>query len=130
MAYSIHRLAVSGVLALSLLAGCQRTGVAPVAKMNPTPMITDEAMAIRNWDQSRALYSNGSVIAYPTLFPYQSDAENNYYANVLIEPALLVAQTAALPITAVVTPPWTPVNYHGVYVDPTYTADVPLDVIP
>lgn len=129
MAYSIRSVVVPGLLAFALLAGCQRTGVSPVGKTNPTPIATDEAMALRDWSQEQALYSNGAAPAWPTLFPYEPDWKNCEYENALLDPTLLVGQTLALPVTAIVTPPWMPVIYHGVYVGPTYTADVPLEPI-
>jgi hypothetical protein len=86
-------------------------------------------MAQRDWEATRALYANGHVKAWPTLFPYQPSDRNPEYVNAMLDPVLLVGQTAALPVTAIMTPPWTPVMYHGVYLRPTYTADVPLEPI-
>jgi hypothetical protein len=93
-------------------------------------MPVDEAMALRNWQSASALYANGHVNAGPTLFPYEPRGTNPWYLNTLLEPALFIGQTAALPISAIFTPPWQPVAYHGVYLPPTYTADVPLEPIP
>lgn len=117
-------------VAMIVAAGCQSTNQYPVARTNPTPIKQDEGMALRQWDQTGALYANGTVSAWPTLYPYQGALANGDYVNLFWDPTLFVGQTAALPVTAIITPPWEPTISRGAYVPPTFTADVPLEPIP
>ena len=110
--------------------GCESTTQFPVARMNPTPIKQDEAMAARQWDQTKALYANSTVTAYPTLYPYRADPANGDLANLFAAPAIFVGQLIALPVSAIVTPPWQETDSRGVYTPPTFTADVPLTPIP
>lgn len=128
--YSILKASLGMSLLGILAAGCTRVDDYAVARMNPTPIEQDEAMAIRQWDQNKALYSNGTVTAYPTLYPYTGAASNGDYVNLFWDPTLFVGQTLAVPVTACVTPPWKETVYRGVYTPPTFTADVPLCQIP
>ena len=129
---SIRNIAKSTIgLALLILVagGCESTNQYPIARLNPTPVPQDEAMALRQWDQNHARYANSTVSAFPTLYPYQAAEANGDLANAWWAPALYVGQTIALPVTAIMTPPWDPTVSRGVYVPPTYTADVPLEPI-
>lgn len=110
-------------------AGCESTNQYPIARLNTTPIQQDEAMALRQWDQHRALYANSTVSAFPTLYPYQPAESNGDLANAWWAPTLFVGQTIVSPITALVTPAWKPTDSRGVYVPPTFTADVPLEPI-
>lgn len=124
---------VKTTLGLSLVmlvaGGCESTNQYPIARLNTTPVQQDEAMALRQWDQNRALYANGNVSAWPTLYPYQAAEANGDVANLFWAPTIFVGQTIVLPITAIVTPAWEPTVSRGVYVPPTFTADVPLEPI-
>lgn len=128
--FSILRNTLGLAGAMLIAGGCESTTQYPVARLNPTPIKQDEAMAVRQWDQNKALYANGTVTAYPTLYPYKADPANGDLANVVLAPALFLGQTIALPVTAIVTPPWQETESRGVYTPPTFTADVPLEIIP
>ncbi len=119
-----------GLTVVMLVAGgCESTNQYPIARLNTTPIQPDEAMALRQWDQSHALYANGNVSAWPTLYPYQAAESDGDLANAWWAPALFVGQTIALPVTAIVTPARKPTGSRGVYIPPTFTADVPLEAI-
>ena len=130
--FSILNLKSTLALAVVMLVavGCESTNPVPVARTNPTPIKQDEAMDLRQWDQTKALYANGAVTAYPTLYPYQADPANGDLANLFLAPAIFVGQTIALPVSAVVTAPWQETDSRSVYTPPTFTADVPLTPIP
>jgi hypothetical protein len=127
---SILKSTLGLAVAMVVVGGCQSTNQYPVARTNPTPIKSDQALALRQWDQTQALYAGGAVTAYPTLYPYMTDPANGDLANVFWAPTLFVGQTIALPVTAVATPPWEETSSRGVYTPPTYTADVPLEQIP
>ena len=128
--FSILRNTLGLAGAMLIASGCESTAQLPVARLNPTPIKQDEAMSVRQWDQTKALYANGAVTAYPTLYPYRAAPANGDLANVVLAPALFLGQTIALPVTAIVTPPWQETDSRGVYIPPTFTADVPLTPIP
>ena len=128
--FSILRNTFGLAVAILIAGGCESTTQVPVARTNPTPIKQDEAMAVRQWDQTQALYANGTVTAYPTLYPYKADPANGDLANLLLSPAIYVGQLIALPVSAIVTPPWQETDSHGIYTPPTFTADVPLTPIP
>ena len=72
-----------------MLIGCstqQKTVYSPV---NQTPIIGDEALALRaDWPKSTSNYANGSVLAYSTRFPIDSNLPHPTSGNVILEPAL------------------------------------------
>lgn len=114
----------------TLMAGCgsliQPVRNSPPATLNPAPLVVDQAMQLRDWDRVTAHYSNGDTVAGPTGFPYEARWGQPEWAYSVIEPPLFVGQTVALPVSLVITPPWTPIRYTGETVETTYTAMPPL----
>lgn len=119
----------ASLLALWLaMAGCRSSTENAVDKLSQAPILEDEAMQNRPWDQGTSMYANGYSIAYPTLYPYGVALDQPAYAQGLIAPALFYGQALLIPVTAVVTPPWKEVAYRGVIMPRTYTGvPAPID---
>ena len=118
-------LTAAGTLVLSL-AGCQRIATSPRLPVNEEPMLVDQAMQLRDWDRSDAYYTNTSFVAGPVGFLFEPSYTNPYWSYAVLEFPLFVGQVLALPVTLWLPPPWTPVNYSGGKVEPTYHGMPPL----
>jgi hypothetical protein len=114
---------MSGV---SMKCPVQRIRNAPPDTPGDAPLLVDQAMQIRDWDRSTALYANGDTIAGNTGFWYQPRWHQPEWVYPIIETPLFVGQTLALPVTLSIQPPWKQVNYTGVSMEPTYSAMPPL----
>lgn len=117
-------------VAVLVSTGCQRVKPAPVAALNDSPMVVDEAMQMRDWDRSTAYYQNGDTVAgftgrYYELKPKYQDG----YITRAADPVVGITNVVLLPITMAMTPPWEDVRYQGVIVPPTHHANPPMDVI-
>lgn len=122
------RLACGAALALAGLAGgCQWAGPPPTERVNTTPVVIDEAMQRRDWDQSVAYYQNGAVVAGPTATYLRPDPELPELAQGALETPLFVANVVIFPFTWVAAPPWADVVYRGMNLEPTYTAAPPTN---
>lgn len=121
-------LAVLG-LGLAASAGCKQ--YAQPEPLNPTdaPIVTDEAMAARDWELSRGYWADSHLVAYPTRFPYtyQSVAGYNKYTSIATDAPMFVYQTLRLPYTLVKQPPGTRETYAAVEYEPSYTVMPPLN---
>jgi hypothetical protein len=126
----LNQLGWFGVLFITpLLGGCallQPVRNSQPAAPNPTPLVVDQAMQVRDWDRVTAAYSNGDTIAGPTGFPYEARWYQPEWRYAAIEPPLFVGQSVALPVTLIFTPPWTAIRYTGETVETSYTAMPPL----
>lgn len=118
---SIHRILAIASLAVAAV-GCQRAYVPTTAKLNPAPILVDDAMAQRHWSTSVVMYANGSSTGFPTLYPYVPRTNTPEFEQAWTGPGLMIAQTVALPVTVFITPPWELTLYRGIYTPPTYTA--------
>lgn len=139
--FSTHKtLASSSVartIALSVVAvaaigitGCQKTKPAPVAKLIDSPVLVDEAMQTRDWEQSNAYYANGDTVAGFSGRYYETRPRfSEGYFGRLADPAVGLTNVVIMPITMAVTPPWKGVDYQGVIVPPTHSANPPVEVI-
>ena len=127
--YLARRLTIVAMAAFAAgTVGCSRTEQYQNAKLSSAPILVDEAMVYRNADRQQALYANGFAIGQPTLFPYAPAENLGYVEQSVLAPALFGGQIVALPLSAIVTPPWNDVAYHGVMTAPTYTAvPAPID---
>ncbi|MDB5323969.1 MAG: hypothetical protein JWN40_5600 [Phycisphaerales bacterium] len=105
---------------------------APIDRTPPMYVAADadEAARFRNWPPVVNQYANGDVVAGPayriTAPPPRSDRWDDVYAVDLFETALSFPQIVGTPIWMLITPPWTPVVYHGEQYPPSYTVDDPL----
>jgi hypothetical protein len=111
---------------LGIGAGCQLRPRSYPAAVDQTPLIVDQAIQFRDWDPSVAYYANGSVPAWPTRFPFVPKPTVPDVREGMYEPAQFVGQSFALPVMAILMPPFTPVLWQGEVVPPTYTAQPPL----
>lgn len=125
--------AASLVLTAGAASGCQN-GYEVEDAPAPTHLAHfDEAIELRNWQQSSSLYANGDVWAGPTntyyTWPVGDPADSAYNsrqrAALVAEPLLALGQFLALPVTLIIDPPTEKRLYEGVEVGPTYTAAVP-----
>lgn len=110
--------ALLGIVSVS----CQRVEQSGTQILSPAPIIEDEAMALRQWDETASYYANGSSVSYPTLYPYVPRSDAPAVEGLVTAPLLFMGQTIFLPITALVTPTWEDEAARGVYTPPTYTA--------
>ena len=125
---SVRNVALCGVVLLGSAVGCQqRRGPEPVSE---EPLTIDPAMQLRNWPRTSAQYVNGGVIAGPTGFFYQPREDEPTIQTMIAEPLMFPVQTALLPISLIVTPPWTPVLYRGAVFEPHHNLQTPLETIP
>jgi hypothetical protein len=111
---------------ISLLGGCQQFKTAPPAALNESPMVVDQAMQIREWDRSAAIYTNQSFAAGSPGYWFEMKYDNPYWSYALLETPLFFGQSIILPVTMWFPPPWQPVDYAGLKIDPTYHAMPPL----
>jgi hypothetical protein len=123
------RSSAKAVVALAglVLVGCstqQKTVYSPV---NQAPIVGDAALALRaDWSKSTSHYANGSVVAYSTRFPIDSNLPHPTAGNVLLEPTLFLVQVAILPAEFIVNPPWQEQEWSGEQLAPGYTVTPPL----
>ncbi len=114
---------IAVALVSTVAAGCaQRIDGSRVQQLSDAPIIEDEAMALRQWDQTTALYANGTSRSYPTMYPYVPQGDVLGAQQAFTAHGLFFGQTLLLPITAVLTPPWQQQTYRGLRTPPTYTA--------
>jgi hypothetical protein len=111
-----------GVLASASLfvVGCQRVQPPVPDRLNDTPLLVDEAMQIRDYDRSTAVYANGGVVAgSPRLtFEPKDDTRLNY----AVDPAIGLTNFVIIPFSYFWIPPFKEIEHHGAIVPPTYTA--------
>lgn len=109
-----------------LVGGCQKISTAPPAALNEAPMLVDQAMQIRDWNRSTAIYTNMSFVAGAPGYWFEAKYDNPYWSYALLEAPLFLGQSIILPITIWFPPQWQPVDYAGLKMDPTYHAMPPL----
>lgn len=119
--------AMLGLAAAPLLGGCANIHDNPPARLSEHPIQIDQAMQIRNWSPTVAVYTNGSVIAPPTYYPYTVRSDVNPWLSPFVESGLFLGQTVALPVTLFVAK--NPQVYSGVITPPTYTAVPPIEPV-
>jgi hypothetical protein len=89
----------------------------------------DEATRIRNWRPVTNYYPTGNVIAGPTyrieVPPPRTNRASDIYLMDLAQTFMVVPQSLATPFWMFITPPNTPVEYHGEVYPPSYTVDDP-----
>jgi hypothetical protein len=110
-----------------LLGGCvQPMTATPEAPLTEEPMVIDQAMQVRDWDRSAAVYTNLSFVAGSPGFWYQPKWNEPDWTYAVVEAPLFLGQALILPITVWFPPQWEPVNYAGLKMAPTYHAMPPL----
>jgi hypothetical protein len=95
----------------------------------PVPMDIDPAMQRRDWERSVAWYPNGDVVAGVDRFPLRSYGSrmsgadyNPDYTNAALDFGANLIQTAALPFTYLVVPPFERQVFTEEAIPATYTA--------
>src|SRR5438552_5581780 len=110
----------SPCLLVCILAGCSTQQKIVYSPVNTTPIIGDEAIALRSdWPKSYSHYANGGVSAYSTRFPYDVNIGHPVAGTVVLEPALFIAQVAFLPVSLAANPPFEEQVWHGEVLPPT-----------
>ena len=120
--FSARKLLTVGILGFAAVGCAQRVDESGTQRLSAAPILEDEAMTLRVWDQATSLYASGASISYPTLYPYAPRLDAPQVEVLFVAPVLFIGQTLFLPITALLTPAWEPEAARGVNTPPTYTA--------
>jgi hypothetical protein len=123
---TITKVSLFGALTVASLTGCAVRRNTPPELLDPTPIPVDAAMERRQWDESKALYANTTVIAGNTGFPFVEDQTRPDWQNGLIDPFTFFGNVVSMPVSLIIVPPWKPVEYRAVTVEPTYNGNPPL----
>jgi hypothetical protein len=112
----------------AMLAGCE----AQIGPRNPprmavdtTPIRTDNAMAIRQWEPISAGIPNDGVLAYPTYEPLEPTGLP-YKLNAVTETFLFMGNTIYTPVGVFIEVPWKFDAYKSFLPAPGYTWMPPL----
>jgi len=97
----------------------------PVAVVNRSPLIVDEAMQQRNWPRSVVRFQNGETPSAPTGFVLAHAKDAPKWTPVLTDGPLFMVNIFAMPVGYVFTPPWERVIYPAGVVEPSFTAVPP-----
>ena len=101
------RVAAAAVIGLLMAGGgCQVKSNTPPEVVNETPMITDPAMARRDWPKQSLVYESTNVATWPTRYYLEAKDKVKDEQRLFLEPVLFVVQTAAWPIAVVVDRPF------------------------
>ncbi|MGH7176457.1 MAG: hypothetical protein ACREJC_03665 [Tepidisphaeraceae bacterium] len=119
---SIRKMSVAMLCAGLGFCGCVRRGNIAPDQTNPTPLVVDQAMELRNWEQSQAMYENMTVIAGPTGFLYEGPPDGHNYSYAVLDVGIFLGNICLMPYAYCLTPPWGAVEYRGITMPPTYTA--------
>ena len=110
------------------VSGCQRISNTPPERLNPEPIVVDEAMQHRDWPEQNAYYTNTSVVARPTGERYEVKPDlGAERRHIYVDPVVWAGNTLLMPVVLIANPPWTPVAYRAETIAPTYTAQPPLE---
>lgn len=110
--------------------GCQRYVYAPRGGVQYEPVAIDEAMQIRDWEPSSARYTNPRFIAGPVGYWFQPAYDMPEPVYAVQETPMFALQTLALPLTVWFPPLWTPIEYAGETLEPTWHAMPPQPEAP
>lgn len=123
---SIRNVATAVAVVVLGLLGCQRANQTQVAVLNPTPIVEDEAMKLRQWSPSSARYPNGQTVAGPTLFALEPRRGMPEYRYLYTDAGVYLGNVFMLPYRFYQIPPWREVIYPGEVIGPSFTAMPPL----
>lgn len=117
-------------LGIALLAvgvmGCSTQEKVVYEPVENTPIVGDDAIAMRQWPPARSYYPNADTAGWSTRFPVTTQSNRPESQNLVLEPILFVGQTIMLPVELIANPPFQPQVYYGVKYRPTYTFQPPL----
>lgn len=120
---------VIGLCAVAtLVAGCQPPAAPPPEPISTRPLVVDEAMDRRDWEQVAIYYPNGDTVAGTTRFwAYRvRDDVRPYWQQILFDPFLFLAQTAYLPFTFIQEPLLAKRVTQGEIFEPTHFGVPPV----
>src|SRR5580700_3048177 len=95
---------------LLLTTGCMKE-TKPVAAVDKSPLIVDEAMQQRNWPRTTVRFQNGETPAGPTGFVLKHSPDAPKWTPALTDAPMCVANICLVPFGYLFTPPWTRVIY-------------------
>jgi hypothetical protein len=124
------RLQVVGLgVMLALAGGCQVGQKLGADRNDPTPILTDSAMQVRDWPTMRATYPcfSSTVGSAQSIFVPRADLSAP--AHAVMETPVFVADTVLLPLSLVITPPWEEEEGVSFYLPPSYTTNPPVDPV-
>jgi hypothetical protein len=131
--FSIHDgrwVKVAAIACLGLAAGCQMyTAAPPPAPVSAAPIKQDPAMELRQWQLTRAEYTNDRVSAGATLQTFDTQP-GPLLNNAAGDPLIFVANTLLMPFGIFVPQNWGAVDYKSMHMEDTYTGNEPLPQTP
>jgi hypothetical protein len=114
---------------LMLAGGCQKKFQPDIAKLNDRPILIDNAMKQRRWNQTHVDYADGGTPAWSTGFKYESRPGHDWWMDQIFSPAVFIGQVIAMPVVLVSDYPNQIRTYRGVTVPPTWHAIPPLEPV-
>jgi hypothetical protein len=108
-----------------LLPGCVKE-TKPVASVDKSPLVIDDAMLQRNWPRTTVRFQNGETPAAPTGFILHHNPDAPAWTQAVTDFPLFLVNVTCMPVGYVFTPPWTRVIYPAGVVEPSYTGVPPL----
>jgi hypothetical protein len=123
--FSIRKPGIMLLVGVGMLAGCQlqmQPRPASNGDLSSTPITTDQAMKMRQWDASPSNYANDTVMAYPFYSPFQATSLC-YRArlNAFTEPVLFLLNDFYLPVGVFIDFPWELQPNKSISAPPSYT---------
>jgi hypothetical protein len=115
---------VGSVAIVLAMSGCVKE-TKPVALVNRSPLIVDDAMQQRKWSRSVVRFQNGETPSAPTGFVLAHAGNAPKWTPVITDGPLFLANVMVMPVGYVFTPPWERVIYPAGVVEPSYTAVPP-----
>lgn len=111
---------------IAAMPGCSTRQPVRYEPVERTPVVGDDAMALRQWPPSYSYYANGATAGWSTRYPLTTIKNGVESQNIVMEPILFIGETILLPVEFVANPPFVPQVYHGVEYRPTYSFQPPL----
>jgi hypothetical protein len=97
-------------------------------QVSNAPLIVDEAMQRREWEESRVHYPSGATVAGKTGYMFETSNRVQAPARRIADPAVATANILMLPVTFPLSQPWRSQQVSpGVQLPATYTAQPPLE---
>ena len=110
-----------------LLPGCMKE-TKPVAAVNRSPLIVDEAMQQRIWPRTVVRFQNGETPAGPTGFilEHNPDVPHDPGRRWSTDTPLFLANVLVMPVGYMFTAPWQRVIYPAGVAEPSFTGIPPI----
>jgi hypothetical protein len=98
----------------------------PVALVDRSPLIVDEAMQQRNWQRTVVRFQNGETPAWATGFLLEHPKDEPKLLPILTDGPMFLENVLVLPVDYVLNPPWQRAIFPAGVVEPSFTAVPPL----